>query len=282
MKAQFENKAMSSFLLYVDNKILDKGEAYTNVSSGSLYPVSNQYNGVFTYAAAFKQLVADTSITGANSLSGVYQNGLFYATGVAGAKLHSINHYEGQFYFTENKSSYTLNADFAVKDFNVYLTSKSEEELLFETKFHHKPKVTENQSGLEPHQQTYPAIFLKNFGGTNEPFAFGGLDNTIIDIRAIILGDSAFSVDAACSIFKDAVRTKVPIIEQANIPLNAVGGSASGYNYTDLTETSTNSLFIEKVTISKNVGSNYAENINPGIYSAFADFELQIPRHPRV
>lgn len=281
MKPQFENKAMSSLLLYVDNKILDKGEAYTNVTSGTLYPISNQYNGIHSYATPFKQLVSDTSVTGANVLSGVYQNGLFYSTGTGGAKLHSINHHEGQFYFTEDKSSYSMKANFAVKDYNVYLTSKSEEELLFETKFHQKPRVTETPTGLETHQQTYPAIFLKNFGGKNEPFAFGGLDNTVIDVRAVILGESAFSVDAVCSILKDSVRTTVPVVEQANIPLNAIGGSASGYNYTDLCKTTTNSLYIEKVTISKNVGPSYADNVNPGIYSAFADFELQIPRYPR-
>ena len=33
MKVQFENKVMSSFLQFVDNKIVDKGEAYTNHSS---------------------------------------------------------------------------------------------------------------------------------------------------------------------------------------------------------------------------------------------------------
>ena len=78
MKAQFENKAMSSLLLYIDNKILTKGEAYTNITSGSVYPISNQYNGIHTYATPFKQLVSDTSIVGANVLSGVFQNGLFY------------------------------------------------------------------------------------------------------------------------------------------------------------------------------------------------------------
>ena len=123
MKAQFENKAMSSFLLYLDNRILTKGEAYTNVSGTSLYSVSNHYNTIHTYAAPYKQLVADTSIPGATIASGVIQDGVFYETGSA-ADLHSINHYEGQWYFTGTKSSDVLTANYSIKDFNVYLSNQ--------------------------------------------------------------------------------------------------------------------------------------------------------------
>ena len=57
------------------------------------------------------------------------------------------------------------------------------------------------------------AIFLKNIGSKNEPFAFGGIDDTRFSVRAVILSDNAFNLDAVCSILKDCARDIVPIIE---------------------------------------------------------------------
>lgn len=281
MKAQFENKAMSSLLLYLDNKVLTKGEAYTNVSGTTLYPVANNYNTIHTYAAPYKQLVSDTSIAGATVASGVYQDGLFYETGAA-ADLHSINHYDGQWYFTGDKAGNALTANYAIKDFNVYLSNKSEEELLFETKFFIRPKTTQILTGLQPEEQTYPAIFVKNDGGKNDPAAFGGMDSTIINVRAVVLSDSAFSLDAVCSILKDSVRTDVPIIEQDNLPFNSIGGSTSGYNYTALSNGSADSLFIKDVFISKDPARGYHKTVNPGLFPAFIDFTLENFRYPRI
>lgn len=280
MKAQFENKAMSSFLLYVDNKILTKGEAYTNVSSGSLYPVSNRYDSVYTYSAPYKQLVSDTSITGATVASGIHQDGVYYGTGAA-ADLHSINHYDGQWYFSADKSSYALTANYAIKDFNIYLSNKSEEELLFETKFHVRPKTAQSVSGLEPNQQTYPAIFIRNNGGKNDPAFFGGMDNTIMNLRSVVLADSAFSLDAVCSILKDSVRTEVPIIEQSDLAFNSIGGTTSGYNYSALKNGSNEALWIKDVFVTKDPARGYYNSLNPSIYPAFIDFSLEIFRYPR-
>ena len=62
---------MSSFLLYVDNKVLKKGSAYTN-HSGYFYPVTNSFRDYDVVASPFKQFVYDTSVTGATVMSGIY------------------------------------------------------------------------------------------------------------------------------------------------------------------------------------------------------------------
>ena len=76
------------------------------------------------------------------------------------------------------------------------MTNKAEQELLFETKFKIRPKTTQVETGLHPNQSTYPAIYVKNMGGENRPWAFGGMDNTVINTRCIVLSDSAFKLDA--------------------------------------------------------------------------------------
>ena len=102
MKVQFENKVMSSLLLFVDNAILTKGEAFTN-HAGLFYPVENLYNNYYTYAAPFKQLVSDDSIAGATVMKTVYIDGA--QTSIGNNGMHGINHFQGQVHFTSNKNS---------------------------------------------------------------------------------------------------------------------------------------------------------------------------------
>ncbi len=283
MKVQLENKLMSSLLLYVDHHILKEGEAFTNTST-NLYKINQEYSGYQSYAAPYKQLVADTSITSANILSGVTYNGTFYSTGSTGPALHSVNHYNGQFYLANTVDESLLSASYAVKDFNVHLTAKPESELLFETKFNLKPRVTQNTTGLRDEQQTFPSIFVKNLGGRNEPFSFGGQENSVYNVRNIILSDSAFNLDAAINILRDRARDYVPIVDQSDLPFNALGGSVSGYNYEDLIKdkAGTSLAYISNATISKDLGGGYGNSLNPSVYSAFVNYEMEIIRYPRA
>ena len=76
MKAQFDNRVMSSLLLFVDHKLLNHGEAFDNHSS--YFTEANQtYANYFNYSAPFKQLVSDVSIDGATVMTGVYLDDTF-------------------------------------------------------------------------------------------------------------------------------------------------------------------------------------------------------------
>ena len=107
------------------------------------------------------------------------------------------------------------------------------------------------------------------------------MDNTIINMRGVILSDSAFGLDAVCGILKDCVRSEVPIIDQPSLPFNSLGGSTSGYNYTALSNDSTDSLYIKEVFVSKDPARGYHKAVNPGVFPAFVDFRLENFRYPR-
>lgn len=286
MKAQFDNKVMSSFYLWLDHTLLKKGEAFTNHSS-FFYPVDNLYQEFYTYGSPFKQFVSDTSISGAQVLSGVYVNGAFTRRGVSG--FTGINYSMGQAYFSGvvSSPSTTLSGNYAIKDFNIFLTNDIEEKLLFETQFSVSKKTSQSPTGLPPESLSYPAIFLKNNGGSNEPAAFGGLDQTQMNVRAIVLSDSQFNLDAISSIFRDKERTFVPMLEEGQMPFNNIGDFKSGilYNYDSLTANKSESeqLFIDNVFISKAGGLSYAQktNLNPDVFSMIIDFELSNFRSPR-
>jgi hypothetical protein len=276
MKAQFGNKVMSSFLLHLDNAMLKKGEAYTNHSSLFYPDATNKYYGYYGYSAPYKQLVSDHSITGANVMSGVYVNSSFTQSNI------HINHYNGQVFFNSDQGSAKVSGNYAVKDFNVSMTNKAEQELLFETKFQLRPKTNQTITGLEPNQSTYPAIFVKNMGGENKPWAFGGMDNTVINTRCVVLSDSSYKLDAACSIMKDMGRGSVFLVEPSDLPFNALGLSATGtFNSSGLLAAHQyDNAYVKSVTITNHIPNLSNNSINTEIHAAFVDFRLETPRMP--
>jgi hypothetical protein len=288
MKAQFDNQVMSSFYLWFDHTLLSKGEAFTNFSS-ALYDAKDMFLGYHSYGAPFKQLVADSSISGANIVNTVILNGNITNRGQN--NFEAINYSRGHFYFTSAVAnpSTSLVASYAVKDFNVHITNDLEEKLLFETQFKLRNKTNQVADAIADNAKTYPAIFLKNNGSKNEPIEMGGGELTTVDVRAIVLSDSQFKMDAVASIFRDRAKTMIPIILEANMPFNSLGdftNPAAPYNYTNLTQnqqTNQNTIFLENVTITKISGLSFASkaNLNPDVFSMIIDFELNTLRYPR-
>ena len=95
-------------------------------------------------------------------------------------------------------------------------------------------------------------------------------------------------MDAVAAIFRDKVRTLVPLIEEANMPFNSLGdfvNPAQPYHYDNLVKNigEDNSVFIDNVYVSKPAGLSFAQqaNINPDVFSLIIDFELSQFRYPR-
>ena len=288
MKTQFENRVMSSLLLFVDHVLLKNGDAYTNHTS-YFEETTQSFANYYSYGSPFKQLVSDSSISGSPGysapaiMSGAYINSggwKFFPVGTSG--LNSINYRQGEVNLTTQITGASrISGTYAIKDFNTYLTTLTEEEILFETKYKVRPKTLQTTTGLAPGTQTYPAIFLKGSLSDNVPFSFGGCDQTNINVRMVVLADSAFDLDGACSILKDVVKSNVYLI-QDELPFNAIGAyTGKAYNYTGIA-TGENTVFLNKAIVSKNVGGLSPYNkINPEMHSAFVDYEIIVARYPR-
>ena len=269
MKPQYDNKILSSFLMYLDNKILSKGEAFTN-HSGLFYPIDSFYNGYYAYASPFKQLVYDSSVSGANQISGIYLNGSFITPGQSG--LEAINPNQGTVYFNSNKSSSTISGNYTVKDFNILITDENEEKLLFENKYSLRPKVSQNLTGINIESLTFPIIYIKINSAEHKPFAIGGLDEASTNIRAIILADSAFLLDAACSIMRDCKDDRFTVLDNSSLPMNAFGYTGN-FNYSGVN--SNKVPLIWSVNVNKILPARGdLKNLNPNVLCAFADFEI--------
>lgn len=280
MIPQFDHQVTSSFLLWFNHTLLDKGKAYTNYSS-QLFDISDEYSNYYTYAAPFKGFVSDSSITGSNVISGVYDGNYFYHRG--SGILEDINYDEGQVYFSSQPSG-LVSGDYSVPDFNVRLTDEAEETLLFEKKYYIVPRsMYQNPtSGLNPDIETAPIVFILDKNSDNIPFALGGMDKTEYEFRAVIIADNKFMVDGACSIFRDRVRTHIPLFSELEMPFNGWGGlTGQYYNYTGMaaTKNASEGMFIDDVRVSKMYQTSAAK-LNPNIKSALIDFYITKPRFP--
>ncbi len=287
MKAQIENKVMSSLLLYVDNVIAKEGEAFSNQNT-KFFKSPSRYKSFDCFSAPYKQLISDTSVSGANIMSAITVNGIAYS----GA--YHINYREGNIYFPSGavSSSANVSGSYSVKDFNAYLTSALEEELIFESKISTKSKFNQTLTGLNDDTETYPAVFVKNNGYTYKPFSLGGEENMVFNARMIIMADSQFNADAITSILMESIRGYIPLVDNSELPFNALGAShfndgqpgqnTAGYNYSALTtgKIDQNALFIKEATSlrnfpSKNLGD---EHVNRDLYPAIVDYTLELPR----
>ena len=288
MKPQFDNQIMSSLLLWFDNKLLTKGEAHQN-TTGQFYSVSDEYYGYSTYASTYSQIVSDASVDGAVIPTGLYAGNTLVNVGEGGSNgLYAIDYNNGRSYWSGTQSS-DVTGSFSIKDFNTYLTNSTEDEILFQTQYTNRNEIsTVIPTGLEPGTKTYPVVYLKNNGSFNEPFAFGGQDNTIMNVRAIVIADSQFEVDAIGSLFRDQRMTNVPIFEPAEMPFNQFGYYKNDvqYNYTGVTngKGDAQQIFVEDVNVARfdRVLENEVRKFNPNVYSTLIDFELNKIRFPRL
>ena len=284
---QYDHKLFASIEAWAKHTLLDKGAAFTNYS-GYFYPAATNTN-YFIYSLPYRPIVSDASIPGANIMSGVYLDRTFITPGQSG--LVDINFEKGLVYFTGQITGSTsrLSGNYAVEDFNVKLTNKPEEDLLFETKYSLKPKVGTTISGLSVNDVTFPILYIKNNNSTTDGFAFGGLDKQKNKVRFVILSDNQYTEDGVLSIFRDKTRTLIPLFTGlSEFPFNNYGGYANGvYNYTNLLGNrvnTVNSVWVEKMTtISDLVGIGYVQfkQMNPAIFVSMIDITIESYRSPR-
>jgi len=282
MKPQYQHELMTSFFLWFDHELLQKGEAYSN-KTGTLFAKSDSRlpNNYISLQSNYKQWVKDSSITG--EINPIIPTG-FEGSGRANDIIFDFEN--GRLIETGSVLSPgdSLTGTFAVKDFNVYLSNESEEDLIVENKFTLNSRYgTPTISGIEPYDQMTPAIFLNVEFMRNEGFSFGGEDKTSNTIKAVVLADNEYQLDGALSIFADTARKAFAKIPFSGHPTTEYGDVKGGtYSYTDLHNTyfESNPYFIEDVTVSK--FSQRAQASVPGdIKVGFIDFDVSTVRYPR-
>jgi hypothetical protein len=287
MLYQYDNLATSSFLLWLDHEIIERGQAYTNYGT-KLYRMPPNINGYVTYATPFSQLVSDTSIAGANVLTGLYLNNVFVTPGTSG--FVGFNHSKGQAYFSTGlANSITVSGNYAIKDINITMPNIPDISVLFETKMGVRNKISanpNNSTGIGNSELTYPAIFCRNVGGENLPMAMGGIDETITEIELYIFADSQFLLDGVKSIIKDRRHDLIPLISANRMPFNNIGIFKNNipYNYDTMTSgivAGGSGILVKEVVVTdfnRRGLFQEAQSLTQDCYFAVADIKLSLPR----
>lgn len=281
MLEQFAHTATTSFILWFDNYLLSRGQAFTN-KTGILYSQSDdRLDPRFkAFASPYKQWVADSSV-GANVPTGISING-----GISGRDNGVIFDFDnGRVLTSGSSASVMVTGSFAVKDFNVYFTNEGEEDLLIDKKYIANPRVHSPQIGaIPPYDIVTPAILISNGTHKNEPFAFGGEDTSRVSMKAVILTDNSYQLDGVLSLFADSQDAVIPQIPMSGSPYTEYGDLKTGYySYNELKNSfgPLNPIFfVEDVTPSK-LSDKASKTITNSLFVGFLDFEICQQRYPR-
>ena len=204
MIEQFQHKLTTSFFLWFDNFLLEKGEAYTNTTGEFFYYEDSRLDDTYkAYGSPYKQWVTDSSITGATIPTGVFINESFSGRD-NGVVLDFDN---GRALVSGSATGSTITGEFAVKDFSVYLTNDTEDDLIVENKYAVNSRLPSGPlTYIPPYDDVVPAVFLSVADTQNEPFAFGGMQDTVVHAKAVVMAEDTYQLDGVLSIFMDSVN----------------------------------------------------------------------------
>lgn len=281
MKEGFDTKFLNSFYAWLDYRVLKAGDGFTNTSS-VLYPCSGDYRFPFnsTYSSPYKQWVWDSSVSTATIPSGISGSNGFIQRGVSGLSLDFLN---GAVRLSGGITS-NFSGSYAVKKYNIYVSNDLEEDLIFENRYLFNPKIGKAYSGIQPYDIVLPAIFINYFNSRNEPFAFGGMDDSKLVVRATVIDNEYQSFINLISLLKDSSRTVFPVIDTVFLPLNIYGDLKYGsYNYETIRDSGMANgnpvVYIEDISYMQLIDKSIQQR---GELVGFVNFNLSCIRYPRL
>tara|TARA_R100000152_G_C6778833_1_gene209849 strand:- start:36 stop:881 length:846 start_codon:yes stop_codon:yes gene_type:complete len=280
MKTLYQHELLNSFYLWFDNFLTTKGEAYTTYSTDFYYYADERIQNKVVFGSPYKQWVYDKNITAAQINPTISGDSGAIAEGTSGLKFDFDN---GRILFDSDFATGTnISGTYTVKDFNVYITNQTEESMITATKYKKNSRYGRTLTYVPPYDQATPAAFLSLGATTNEPFAFGGMDNTITDVTAVVFAENIYQLDGALSIMADSAEVVFGNIPFTGAPLDEYGDVKSaystGYDYANVA--SNDHYIINKVNVSK-ISDSSNKVIPVDLFVGFVDFEIYKYRTPR-
>lgn len=279
MKPRFVHNLSYSFLSFFDHTLLNEGQAFSNIQSGKLYnyPADRFSDYTAYYAPYGKQWVLDQSVENAIVSSGVNSSSGFlnYNSGA------SID-YMGGGVLLDNSYGFnqTIVSDYAIKDFNIYTTSDSDENVLFNNKIEIKNKFPRVPSGVNARNTVAPAIFIKMEEINVEPFQFGGTDTRIYNFKAIVWAKDSYSLDGVADVFTAKQHYSFMYITGSNI--NVKGNTKNNQPYNYLNDVASQYIQENLVYISNvdyiSFKPSVEVSVDKNAYLGILEFNLEIPR----
>lgn len=271
MKELHSHKVVSSFVLWFDNLLLDRGQAYTNFSSKLTYLNDDRYEGD-TFSSPLKQWVNDSSVSGAVIPTSINIDGIDTTRGTDGLKIDFNN---GRILLDSGFESSIVSGSYSVKDFNIYYPQNNDLHTIFENTFQLNSRIAHpEERPVAPYDYVLPACFVLVNSDENVGFAFGGQRDTKTKIRVVAMTNNSYSLDGILSLARDSSETLIAIFDSKDIPTNEFGDLKEGYyNYKEWIARRSGEMFLESVQISKYFNASERKQ-NPDIKIGVMDFYL--------
>ena len=286
MKAQFDQKLISSFYLWFENKLLDTSVAAYQTGVANTYQYITAFDvpeEFVTYQGQHRQLVAESSVSVPNS--GIFVNGSF----ITGSRANVYTDYNnGRIIFpVSSGEALTVTSVSTIKEINTYLTNDTEEQILLESDFvvdgETIPRLSQSTDKLDEKTYFLPACFVFPASSENEEFAFGGEEDTQSRVRVMILSKDNFTVDGVLSAFRDKARSCISLVDFEDFPYGAFFSLKSfPYSYSTLTAQSTETSFITRVIASRVNNASNKDKQDKRFLIGFLDFDISTYRFPRA
>jgi hypothetical protein len=292
MKAQFDQNLLSSFYLWLENRLLKSDtKAYvTELSNNFRYVDFDDIpSDMVGYQGEYRQLVAEYNIDTVNSGFFVGDD---FITGDSSANGNVYTDYNnGRILFpSASGTGLSVSGDYSVKEVNTYISHDNDLEFLLHSDFIENGQSSPyfyNKESLENDGAYFlPACFVSLASSENQEFAFGGEEDTQSRIRVMVLTKDSYILDSVISRFRDTVRERITHIPYEDFPY-AYSYSVKDfpYKYDDTVSAQGGSALashIERVTASKVVSESLREKLNTDFSIGFVDFDLSTYRFPRA
>lgn len=274
MKATYANHEITSFVLWLNNRIQNVGQGYQNFS-GALYRQADSARSGYTYASPYKSWVYDSAVSGAQIPSGVYTSSQ-YLTRDSGIVFDFVN---GRILSPKNLGA-TVSTAYSRSEYNIYFSTTSEVNFYLEKAFGENANIPYSPTGAQPYKFVAPCSIVTNAYTMNEAFELGrGLEKTDTTFRIYTISDSNFSQEAVNTLLTDSAHSSIPIVQYSDAPLTFSGDLKGGYySYAALQATyGCAGIYVKNVYSMK---VNDRINQNSTFYISVHEFDLEAIRAP--
>lgn len=278
MKYNFDHDVDASVFLWLDYLMVEENEGFQTYS-GALRASTALVSGYNSYSAAHRQFVYDSSISGVTVPSGIRVSAGFIPTGSSGVV---IDWYKGQALSTGSLSSPSM--AYSYKEINIYFTSSSAQQVLFENKFVLNPRSRPSNENFDAKDLVYPCIFIKSSAGANKPLCFDGCATTNMPVRLVVLAENPYQYRAITAALRDEKHKMMALFSPSQLPFNNLYSlNAPSFDYsssvTTIQSDSSRLAFIREVSV-----SDFQDRVNneiaPHVFGGIVDLDLEFVRFP--
>ena len=134
---------------------------------------------------------------------------------------------------------------------------------------------------ISPYDDVVPAVFLASSDSRNSPYALGGLQDTQVTMKAVVLAEDPYQLDGVLSIFMDSSEECITPIPMTGYPTTELGDLKNNtYNYTNKENEYPNDIkfYINGVTTSR-LSDRDRKSLAHDLYVGFIDFDVQQHRY---